>query len=102
MAKSKIPSHLQSALWSYRLDKLNTDDPKDKNLVITSVLNHGTDSQVEWILKNYTPKEIKNVLRNPRPGTWWPESLNYWLQIYRVKVNSDVYARALQNIHPQT
>jgi hypothetical protein len=38
----KLPEFLQTCLWSYDLKELDPKDPRDRRLIITQVLNHGT------------------------------------------------------------
>lgn len=99
---SPLPQYLQSALFSYKLDKLDPIKETDKKIIITNVLNHGTDQQVQWLLNYYSPHDIKKVLKDPSKGSWWPESLNYWLIVYDVSIESDMFHYAIQNIYPQT
>lgn len=100
-ARNKLPSFLQSALWSYDLAKFNLHDPNDQRLIANNVLNHGTDQQIRWLLKNYSADIIKEALTKPDRGFWWPESLNYWTQVFNVQLTKKTYERALQNINPQ-
>lgn len=98
--KNKLPKFLQSALWSYDLAAFDLNNPFDKKLIIEQVLNFGTEEQVSWVLNNYSKDEIRNALKNPRRGMWYPESLNYWAQVVNVKIGRDVYERAIKNIYP--
>lgn len=102
MAKQKLPPFLQSALWSYDLKKFDPKESGDKRIIISNILNHGTDQQVRWLLKNYSTREIKNVLKKPHRGSWWKESLNYWVKIFDLHLNPKDYAQAIQNIYPST
>ena len=102
MRAKKMPKMLQSALWSYNLDKLDFESSKDKNLVVQSVLNYGTKDQVNWVLNNFSEREIKEILNKPRRGSWWTESLNYWTKIFKVRPDESTYEKAIQNINPQT
>lgn len=81
--KKKLPRFLQSALWSYRLDKL--DLQKDKELIISQILNHGTWKQLQWLWQNYSEKEIESVFKKPFRGFWREEVLNYWSQIFGLR-----------------
>jgi len=88
-----LPKFLQSALWSYNLKEL--DIKKDKSLIITQVLNHGTWESVKWVCKNYEWREIKKVVVNPQRGCWHKDSLNYWLEFFKMKLPKDKYEKAL-------
>lgn len=101
MSQRRLPGFLQSAIWSYDLAKLNPEASKDRRLIISHVLNHGTDTQVKWLLKEYSPVEIKKILKRPQKGFWFPESLNYWTQIFNVKLDRQTRERAIKTIYPQ-
>jgi len=83
----KLPKFLQSALWSYRLDKL--DFKKDKEVIISQILNHGTWKQLEWLWQNYSEKEIEAVVKNPFRGFWREDVLNYWSKIFDLHWSKD-------------
>lgn len=102
MASKKLPKFLQSALWSYDIKTFDPDDPLDKKIIIENVLNHGTDEQVLWVLRYYSPREIKAVLREPSRGSWNFRSLSYWLKFFNIELNKDLYQDALQILDPQT
>lgn len=95
---SGIPNFLQSSLWSYDVKKLNSQ--RNKNLIITQVLNYGTTDQVKWILHTYPDQEIKEVVKNPSRGIWWPEALNFWTKIFKLKIDKDIYEMALFRLGP--
>lgn len=80
----KPPKFLQSSLWSYNLNSLDLE--KDKELIITQVLNYGTWPEVKWLLRRYSDQEIKEVVKNPRRGMWLRKVLNFWTRIYGIKL----------------
>ena len=88
-----VSKKLQSALWSYDLKKV--DKEADKNMIISQVLNHGTWEQLVWLLKNYSIREIKKILKNPNRGEWYPEVLNYWSKILNVKLTRQKTDKAM-------
>lgn len=91
----KLPKLMQTCLWSYDLDELNPEDPEDKHLIITQVLNHGTWEQLNWLLKNYAETEIKEVIKNPDRGMWHKDVLNYWFNIFDIKLSKETIDKAL-------
>ncbi len=96
-----LPEFLQSVLWSYDLSKMSLDNPKDRNLVITQVLNHGDMRQLEWLTKTYSQKEIEDVVRKPWRGVWFRRVLDYWLQIFQIEIPQTVYQKAILDVNPQ-
>lgn len=93
-----LPKFLQSALWSYDAKKM--DIKADKELIIQQILNYGIEKQIEWLFKTYSKKEIKDVLSHPRRGSWQADVLNYWLKIFDVKLNKDIYELAIFDLVP--
>ena len=78
-----VPKFLQPYLWSYDLKKL--DPKKNKERIITNILNLGDRKATKWLFKQYNKEEIKEVVKNPLPGEWNEKSLNYWSLIFNVK-----------------
>lgn len=96
-----LPKFLQSVLWSYDLSKMSTADPKDRDLTITQVLNHGDMKQLEWLTKTYSRKEIEDVVREPWRGMWFKRVLDYWLKIFGLKIPQEIYQKAVLDINPK-
>ena len=96
-----LPEFLKSALWSYDLSKMSLDNPKDRDLVITQVLNHGDMKQLKWLTETYSQKEIENVVRKPWRGVWFKRVLDYWLQIFQIELPQTVYQKAILSVNPQ-
>lgn len=93
-----LPKFLQSSLWSYDIKKM--DVKADKDLIIQQVLNYGTEKQLKWLFETYSEKEIKEVLRHPRRGCWYADVLNYWFNIFDLKIDKDSYELAIREINP--
>ena len=55
-----VPKFLQSSLASYDLSRI--DVKKDKEIIITEVLNKGDGKALNWLAKNYTKNEIKLIV----------------------------------------
>jgi len=90
-----LPKFLKPALWSYDISKMRLDNPSDKKEIITQVLNCGTDEQIEWLFKTYQSKEIRQVLKEPRRGTWYSKSLNFWTKILGIKISEKKFKKSL-------
>lgn len=78
-----IPKYIHPFLWSYDIKKLDLE--KNKNRIITNILNFGTEKATKWLFKIYNEKKIKEVISDPKPGEWDKKSLNFWSIIFNVK-----------------
>jgi len=81
-----VPKKLQSALWSYNITKLDPSDNLDKKIIIEQVLNHGTWEQLKWLLKTYSEKDIKQVVKCPSRGVWRKDAMNYWTKYFNLEI----------------
>ena len=88
-----LPNFLQTALWSYDLKKASKS--RHKNVIITQILNFGNWRQLQWLLQNYSSKEIKEVLKNPGRGMWRADVINYWEKIFNMHVPKNKVDKAL-------
>lgn len=79
-----VPKFLQPYVQSYDVSDLSIE--RDKDLLITQVLNKGDDSAVKWLFKTYSIPVIRKFVRNPTRGMWYRKSLNYWAKILDVKI----------------
>ena len=78
-----IPKYIKPYLWSYDTEKLELQ--KNKERIITNILNLGSKKATDWLFKKYQEKEIKKMVTNPLPGEWSEKSLNYWSIIFKTK-----------------
>lgn len=103
-AKSKkIPSFLQAALWSARIDDLILE--KDKIYIINQILSYGTFPMVKWLLKTYPKKTILSVFLH-HPIKDYPHSRfhfvkNFLLGLGKINLNPNSYVKNLpRNLRP--
>lgn len=94
----KLPENFARALWSYNLDKM--DSQEDKKEIITQVLNHGNWDDLKLLFELYSEKEIKEVVESPRRGVWFKKVLNFWTTIFDIRLKKDVRERALFRLVP--
>lgn len=94
-----IPDFLQSSLWSYDLSKL--DKKQDRRLIVTQIINYGDDKQLLWLKKNYSRKEIKEVVSHPDRGLWFREKLRLWLKIFNFMIDPLEYEAAILDLKPR-
>ena len=92
-----LPKFFQSCFPSYDLTRLNIK--KDKNLIVTQILNFGTEKEIEWLGKNYSQEEIEEVVRFPISGMWMKSVLLYWLNIFCIKISQNNLGKAIINLN---
>jgi len=88
-----LPAAVRSTLWSYDLSGI--DPQRDRELVITQVLNYGNWQAVLWLLETYGKEEVRKVVRKPRRGMWWPRALNFWLTMLDATIPKPAFDRAV-------
>lgn len=60
----KLPSFLKEYFWEVDFSKLDAEEyPK---YVIARLLEHGDRRAIEWMRKNFTARQINDVLRHSR------------------------------------
>lgn len=94
-----LPKFLQTYLASYDLKTL--DIKRDKDLIITEILNKGDDKAIRWLGKNYSQEEIKKVISSPTRGMWMKSTLDYWLRCFNVKIPKFTYELAILSLDPR-
>jgi hypothetical protein len=98
MKKKKIPKFLKSVFWSYNIEDL--DLKRDKELIITQVLNHGDWQKLKWLYSVYSDKDIKKVVSHPRRGLWFERTLNFWETVLNIHIPKKIRQKAIFNLHP--
>ena len=63
-----LPKFLQPCFPSW--DVKNLDKTKDKKLIITQILNYGTEKDLKWLAKVYSGKDLRQVISKPSKGVW--------------------------------
>ncbi|MBM3701173.1 MAG: hypothetical protein FJW68_09725 [Actinobacteria bacterium] len=96
--KKIIPEYIAPCLWSYSIEDI--DLKKDKEKIITQVLNYGSPERIKWLYSTYTEDDIKYVVLNPRRGMWFKKVLNFWEIMLEVKIPTDKKEKAIINICP--
>lgn len=96
--KQDIPEFVAPSLWSYNIKKL--DAQKDKELIITQVLNRGDEKRIKWLYSVYTEDDIREVVGHPRRGLWFERVLNFWEKMLDIRIPKKIRQRAIFNINP--
>lgn len=94
----QIPSFVHHALWAY--DSATLDLDRDKQLIITQILNRGGAKAIHWLRETYSDGTIAAVVQSPARGLWFPQVLNFWAMIYGLTIPSDSAHRAAINLDP--
>jgi len=90
---------MESVLWSY--DITDVDIEKNKEIIITQILNYGTWEGVKKLFEVYGDKEIREVVSHPKRGYWWYKVLNYWVIFFDIKISKKDFEQALIKIKPE-
>ena len=92
-AKVKIPQKMKWLFWSYDIKSLNLG--RDKDYIISQVLNYGTWEDLKWLYKAYSEKDIKKIIKNPSRGVWFEKVLNFWTIVFNIKLKKETWERAI-------
>ena len=98
MKGKKLPARFKRSLWSYKINKIDIE--KNKEEIITQVLNHGSWDELKLLNTIYSENEIKQVVAQPRRGVWFEKVLNFWTIMLNIKLANDVYNRAIFSMEP--
>lgn len=93
-----LPKFLQPCFPSYNVKTL--DKNRHKKLIITEILNYGTEKDLEWLAKTYSKNDLKQVLSRPDKGVWLKEVLTYWQKIFDLKISKRDFQKAILDINP--
>ena len=84
--KEKIPKFIESVLWSYDVNKI--DFNLHKKLIISQVLNYGTEDATDWLFRRYTTDLIRKVAQKIPNGQWNKKSLALWSLCLNIRPKS--------------
>ena len=90
--KAKIPQKMKWLFWSYDIKSLDVE--RDKEYIITQVLNYGTWEDLKWLFRVYSREDIKKIVKNPGRGLWFKQILNFWTTIFNIRLKKDVWQKA--------
>ncbi len=97
LKNKKISQKMRWLFWSYDIKTLDFD--RDKDYIISQVLNYGTWDDVRWLKKTYPDDEIKKVIKNPSRGIWFEKVLNYWCTIFNIRLKKDLFQKAIFRVN---
>ncbi len=93
----KLPAEFQRLLWSYDMKKMDADRNKDE--VITQVLNYGSWIDVKLLEQMYSEKDIRDVIAAPQRGVWFEKVLNFWTIVLGIKLTREKFRQAVIRIN---
>lgn len=99
ISKSKIPAYIARCLWSYDISSI--DIKKDRELIITQVLNYGDWEGVTWLWKTYPERLIREIVSHPRRGLWFKQVLNFWELMLKIKLPNSIKHQAIFQLAPK-
>ena len=76
----KVPSELQKYFWDTEISRIDLE--KHKRYVIERLLDHGDETAIDWLNKNYPQREIIETLKISRSLS--KRSANFWAIIYNI------------------
>ncbi|MGB6838912.1 MAG: hypothetical protein WBD86_03305 [Microgenomates group bacterium] len=94
-----LPKFLQPYLASYDLSKMDVE--RDREIIITQILNKGDDEALTWLGKNYSKEDIKKIVAKPIRGMWLANTLSYWTKILGVGLSQKEKKEAVINLNPR-
>lgn len=95
--KVKFPNKKMKYLfWSYDMESLDLE--KDKDYIITQVLNYGDWEDLKWFFRIYSREEIREVVARPSKGVWFEKVLNFWIKMFNIKIKKEIYKKAILNL----
>lgn len=80
MSANQIPDFVKPCLWSYDLSKMDLDE--DKQSIIFSVLNNGSEKACRWLISTYPRDTIKKIIEDSISSSWDRKSLKLWSIIF--------------------
>ena len=95
----KIPDSVRACLWFANLDLLDLE--REREIVISSILNRGTWSAVRWLCQFYGEEKVRKTISHPKRGFWFPQSLRFWLLFFGLSLKKEVFKKALFQLAPR-
>lgn len=92
MKTAQVPGSISRCLWSYDISEV--DFNRDKDLIITQVLNYGDWQAVKWLYGKYSEEDLKQVIKKPRRGLWFKRTLNFWMTIFQIDLSPNEFDKA--------
>ncbi len=79
LAKTELGARLREVFWDIYVDQL--DFEKHAKLVITQVLNFGSEELIHYLFQIYKEEAIKESLVHPTRGVWFPRTYRAYCKL---------------------
>ncbi|KKP68444.1 MAG: hypothetical protein UR68_C0016G0004 [Candidatus Roizmanbacteria bacterium GW2011_GWA2_35_19] len=70
------PQSVKAVLWSYDLNTIEVQ--KDKKILISQVLNFGSEEAIKWLFKQYSFEVVEQIANTIPLFQWNKKSLSLW------------------------
>lgn len=81
MISNTVKNIISPCLWGADIDSLDIE--ADKFLIIERILEHGSDTQIEFIMTNYRTDDIIQVVKESSYLS--RKTVNYWCLFFNLK-----------------
>jgi len=79
VSEKKLPQFLEKYFWDVEFKELNMK--RSTRFILKRILEYGDEKAVTWMKKNFTEKDVEDILINLRIS---PRSANYWATIFSI------------------
>lgn len=78
-----LRQNFKNMFWDVDTSKL--DFEKHHKIIITQVLNYGSPEDIQALFRVYSEETIREVLRNPIKGMWFPSTYRAFCNMLEVE-----------------
>ncbi len=93
----RIPPHIKRLFWD--TDKDRVDVGKHRFYIIKRIMDYGNLEGVRWMMRNYTPEEITEVVRKSRGIS--RKSAYFWSAYYQIPLEEIECLKASSRLGPR-
>ena len=90
-----MPAAVRTSLWSY--DPAQLDVEHDRQRIIVSVLNYGSDEAARWVFATYPRQDIADAVVQSDQSEWSKKSLSFWSTVLQTTPASRSRAERIRN-----
>ena len=76
------------------------DVERDKDIIITEILNKGDEEALKWLTSTYSKEEVKQMIVTPTRGMWMKRTLQYWMNMLDVNLDKEIFNKSILNLNP--